>query len=168
MRIQAVCSSFMLGAQGEEQVLQTLCTLAAQQHPAIDLATWRELGYTATGSLPTALLPCGWLAEPYCQEIVNPAFAVEQRQMVTEADRDLMAALAPGVKEGGFVLFIGGGEDIGHCERWDFSNGCLIVRTGRFDFDEQGVLLSDIGTSRGTRHRDIRRLFSLSPLKIDP
>ncbi|HLV97678.1 MAG TPA: hypothetical protein VKT82_03280 [Ktedonobacterales bacterium] len=145
MRIQAVCSSFMLGAQGEEQILQTLCTLAEQQHPAIDLATWRELGYTATVSLPTALLPCGWLAEPYLQEVVNPTFAVEQRQTVTEADRDLMAALAPWVEEGGFVLFIGGGEDTGHCERWDFSNGCLIVRTGRFDFDEPRVLVTDNG-----------------------
>lgn len=145
MRIQAVCSSFVLGTRGKEQVLQTLCTLAEQQHPAIDLVTWGELGYAATVSLLTALLPCGWLAEPYLQEVVNPAFAVEQRQTLTEADRDLMAALAPWVEEGGFVLFIGGGEDTEHCERWDFSNGCLIVRTGRFDFDEPRVLVAKEG-----------------------
>jgi hypothetical protein len=145
MHIQAVCSSFMLGAQGEEQILQRLCTLAEQQHPAIDLATWKELGYAAAVSLPTALLPCGWLAEPYHQVVVNPAFAVEERQTLTEADRDLMAALAPWVEEGGFVLFIGGGEDSGQCERWDFSNGCLIMRTGRFDFDEPQVFAADKG-----------------------
>jgi hypothetical protein len=145
MRIRAVCSSFSLGAQGEAQILQRLHTLAEQQHPAIDLATWRELGEATTVSLPTALFPCGWLTEPYHQVVVNPAFAVEERQALTEADRDLMAALAPWVEEGGFVLFIGDGEDTGHCERWDFSNGCLIVRTGRFDFDEPQVFAADKG-----------------------
>jgi len=134
VRVEAVHSTVVVDVKGLGRAVYVLQFLAMQRHLGIRANCVDYL--LRAGSLTEALQAIQWvykLPYPDDERVISEIKPdLTYKSEVTAADSNLFAQVADCIMQGGWILFIGGDEDKGKYERWDFDGVGMIVEPGEF------------------------------------